>query len=556
MKTLPVPLVLTAILWPCLPAGAQTPPATTSETDSLRAEMRQMQQDYERRMQSLEQRLQQIETAASPTNRPMPTAATAGTNPPPTLAERYQIFAQQQFGQDTESRDWARAQEQSQPIKERVQQVLNNFVDIGGYFRAGYGRDDKGGPQPAFQAPGAFAKYRLGNEAEDYGELIVGKNWYVPDLFSPDAASGRTARRPGRLRARRCGWRFTIRIRVPALPAVFKPRCRRRGPRSAMSSPAQPALKFWAGNRYYRRQDIHINDFFFYNMSGAGGGVEDLELANGKLALAWIGNGAQSGVYSSDIAALPDPNNLAGFSKQSLDLSLYEVAMPWGKGEFGLVFASGKQRQGRQRPAGARFPGVAFTFLHTHEHFLSAGRGQQVFAAIRHRRGQDLHLRLRNRPPSPTAPSSCRTIRVRGGSGRRKVLWRNLGGAFLHQPGAGLSVHRLPQRAGHRAMVLRRRPAGLSFQQILSAWPSRAAWTTWTIPGRDRSGTLYKFTARAAGVAGRQVFQPAGHPRLSSTYAAGRTVSRARSAATITRTTPAAGPGASRWKLGGRRNAW
>ena len=69
-------------------------------------------------------------------------------------------------------------------LKERIEKVLNDFVDVKGYFRAGYGRDQKGGPQPAFQAPGAFAKYRLGNETENYGELTVGKNWYVSDLFS------------------------------------------------------------------------------------------------------------------------------------------------------------------------------------------------------------------------------------------------------------------------------------------------------------------------------------------------------------------------------------
>ena len=39
-----------------------------------------------------------------------------------------------------------------------------------------------------FQAPGAFSKYRLGNEAETYGELTFGKNFYVPDLFKLDAA--------------------------------------------------------------------------------------------------------------------------------------------------------------------------------------------------------------------------------------------------------------------------------------------------------------------------------------------------------------------------------
>ena len=40
-----------------------------------------------------------------------------------------------------------------------------------GYFRSGYGLNGKGGQQVAFIAPGADAKYRLGNEAETYGEV-------------------------------------------------------------------------------------------------------------------------------------------------------------------------------------------------------------------------------------------------------------------------------------------------------------------------------------------------------------------------------------------------
>jgi maltoporin len=252
-----------------------------------------------------------------------------------------------------------------------MEHIVNDFVDISGYFRAGYGRDEKGGPQPAFQAPGAFAKYRLGNETENYGELTVGKNWYVPEMFSQEPAARPDGTPTGPI------------ARAQVTAAFYDPYSSSGGNNFQTTLPeawasignvfaTQPTVKFWAGNRFYRRQDISINDFFFYNMSGAGGGVEDYEIDNGKLALAWIGNGAQSGVYASDIAALPAPNNQAGFSKQSVDLSLYDVAMPLGKGEFALVFStenSGKDAAGQQAP---NAQGVAFNFIHTREHFLSA----------------------------------------------------------------------------------------------------------------------------------------------------------------------------------------
>jgi hypothetical protein len=45
--------------------------------------------------------------------------------------------------------------------------------------------------------------------------------------------------------------------------------------------------------------------------------VENLELPFGQLALAWIGNGSQSDLYT-DIPS-PDPANKAGFSKGNVD---------------------------------------------------------------------------------------------------------------------------------------------------------------------------------------------------------------------------------------------
>ena len=50
----------------------------------------------------------------------------------------------------------------------------------------------------------------------------------------------------------------------------------------------QPGAKFWAGERYYRRQHIEINDFYSLDMSGYGAGVEDLNVGIGKLAVAYL----------------------------------------------------------------------------------------------------------------------------------------------------------------------------------------------------------------------------------------------------------------------------
>ena len=34
----------------------------------------------------------------------------------------------------------------------------------------------------------------------------------------------------------------------------------------------------WAGTRYYKRESIYISDFFYWNPSGVGGGIEDINL--------------------------------------------------------------------------------------------------------------------------------------------------------------------------------------------------------------------------------------------------------------------------------------
>jgi maltoporin len=324
----------------------------------------------------LEDRLQRLESqgAEAGTNRPtvppppltapgVPKASSAAA----TNAAAARAFANEQFQDTTESRDRALLN-QSQPWRERVEQVLQDFMDIHGYFRAGYGRDSEGGPQVAFQAPGAFSKYRLGNEAENYGELTFGKNFYVPKLFSLDEQERPDGTPTGPI------------ARVQATLSIYNPyqdllssQDTTFGLPEAYASignvvAAQPSMKFWAGSRYYRRYDIHISDFYFYNMSGTGGGMEDLQLPFGKLALAWIGAASSSGF--SDLPQ-PDANNKAGFSKANWDLRLYDVPVPLGKGEFGIVYAredSGMDSNGVSVPGS---DGIALTALHVRDQFLS-----------------------------------------------------------------------------------------------------------------------------------------------------------------------------------------
>jgi maltoporin len=362
-------LVLAGLSFCRTPALAQA--SSASEATQLKQEIQNLKRDYEQRILQLEERLRRLETNSAPakTNTALEPLPTVAAVPSTNLTSSRRQFAEQEFQQNTESRDRALLSE-SHPLAERMEQVLQDFIEFHGYFRAGYGRDDEGGPQVAFQAPGAFSKYRLGNEAENYGEITLGKNFYVPGQFKLGAApTGSDAPQGPVARVQ-----TTISIYNPyqdllsssgtdfGLPEAF----------AAIGNVIgeQPSLKFWAGSRYYRRHDIHISDFYFYNMSGTGGGVEDLQLPFGRLALAWIGAASSSGF--SDLPE-PDAANEAGFSKANWDLRLYDVPVPLGTGEFGIVYSRADSGLDSARNSAPDSDGVSFNFLHTREKMFSEG---------------------------------------------------------------------------------------------------------------------------------------------------------------------------------------
>ena len=351
-------LLILVCLVPAVSTRAQTT-RPSSEVDAIRSEMEQLRRDYEERIKKLEDRLKAVETAR-PATMPAPTIpptsapviASASANPTPAgstnaarglspeaaeAVAKGQEFAREQYTRDTETREAAINADQQQVVRARLESVLHNYIDFGAYFRAGYGRDNQGGPQAAFQAPGALAKYRLGNEVENYGELIVGKDWYLPGTFALDPKLRPDGTPEGPIAHAQMRLAFVdpyssfnsgvdTQVTFPEVWGSIGNVIR-----------SQPSLKFWAGNRFYRRHDIHIDDFFYYNMSGAGGGFEDLQLSFGKIAFAWIGAGSASGLYAE--VPQPDPLNTAGFSKANTVLSLYDVKVPFGTAEFGAVYS-------------------------------------------------------------------------------------------------------------------------------------------------------------------------------------------------------------------------
>jgi maltoporin len=188
------------------------------------------------------------------------------------------------------------------------------LFEFHGYFRAGYGMNSTGGQQVAFQAPGADAKYRLGNEAETYAELIFVNNWINPE----QAADKLWMRTEFMVEANTTN--SASYANFPGGIGNDNFRLREAFVQAGNVLAAFPEAKFWAGERYYRRYQVHINDFYILDMSGYGGGIEDLNLGIGKLAVAYLG-GARPDIVTDN----------GNYAKSNIDIRFYDVTVPLGK---------------------------------------------------------------------------------------------------------------------------------------------------------------------------------------------------------------------------------
>jgi maltoporin len=185
----------------------------------------------------------------------------------------------------------------------KAMEKMPKLFEYHGYLRSGFGYTSKLTRQEAFQAPGAPNKYRLGNETDEYGELTFVNNWLNPEA---DGVWFKT--------------QYTLAFQNTSANNAFDAGNYNVLMREVFAQTggvlaSMPSAKFWAGQRFYRRHDIHINDHFFHDMSGRGAGVEDLELGFGKASVSLIGS-SQDGPASA--------------TKSHLDMRLHDIAVPGG----------------------------------------------------------------------------------------------------------------------------------------------------------------------------------------------------------------------------------
>lgn len=200
-----------------------------------------------------------------------------------------------------------------EPAAAPAQPPVFTPADLGfrfhGYVRSGFGVDGDGKGQQPFIAPLAGSKYRLGNEAETYLETNFSYGTASESLEGEPPAYFDT--------------RITLAYVTPtsqsnSFATTFSLREAYALARGVWT--AQPKATFWAGARFYDRQDVHITDFYYRDPSGFGGGIEDIGLGDqAKLAVAWIG-GTQDQLDPNGTVPATD---LFRFNKNTFDVRFY-----------------------------------------------------------------------------------------------------------------------------------------------------------------------------------------------------------------------------------------
>jgi maltoporin len=384
-----------------LTAAAQKPanPGTgVPQTEDLQKQLEELKQQYQATTRDLEQRIagleQQIQKQKEAGEKAKEGVISAAELAAEQAAKKAALGQSDQVGAkyqgDVPSEPTYDLLEEADQKIEKLNQQLGSF-EFHGYFRSGYGLNSEGGQQVAFQAPGADAKYRLGNEAETYGELIFVNNWLNPERSSDKAwmkteamIEANTTNSASYANFPNGNGNDQFRLREAFVQAgnVLK---------------SQPGAKFWAGERYYRRQHVEINDFYPLDMSGYGGGVEDLNVGIGKMAVAYLA-GARPDIVTQ----------YGNYAKSNIDVRFYDLKGPAGLWGGWFDFATSK---GGTTPTGTVVPttdGYAFGLRHQ---TLEWHGGYHTFS-IQYGTGAASNFSTSIDDPTPFLHSSARLLAV------------------------------------------------------------------------------------------------------------------------------------------------
>lgn len=154
-------------------------------------------------------------------------------------------------------------------------------VEFHGYFRSGVGVSDDGSQQcTSDNGSGDNGKKsvgRLGNECETYGEIELDQELFNRDnkVFKVQTMVNYKTNQNNDYENIAGGDDGELALRQFNVQA-----------KGVLGF--APEATLWAGKRFYQRHDIHHLDFYYWDVSGAGAGIEGIDAGQGKLSLAWV----------------------------------------------------------------------------------------------------------------------------------------------------------------------------------------------------------------------------------------------------------------------------
>jgi maltoporin len=104
--------------------------------------------------------------------------------------------------------------------------------------------------------------------------------------------------------------------------------------------------KLWIGKRYYNRHDIHINDYYYWDNSGNGAGIEGIKVGPMKTAFAYLQTGGNN--QGSTSSATNNPLGVKRYSLRAYDIDVNQG----GKLEAELVSLNGSTAFGGNTGSG------------------------------------------------------------------------------------------------------------------------------------------------------------------------------------------------------------
>jgi maltoporin len=204
-------------------------------------------------------------------------------------------------------------------------------IEFHGYFRVQAGGTSEGGNLQCFGGPFPVqAKYRLGNECDNYAEPSIalpfgdpngvwGKYKLTVALQSQgkqDAESTATTVNFAN-QTTNTGFNLLHRENYFAAGGFF-------------GKGALEDTSLWVGQRFFNRHDVHMHDYYYWSNSGPGAGIEGIKAGPAKLSFSYFQNGGNANA-ANDIVS------------KRLTARFYDIDVnPNGKleGEFVYLFGS------------------------------------------------------------------------------------------------------------------------------------------------------------------------------------------------------------------------